>query len=120
MEIRYERQDVERSLLRRLLELCGLYTMIQHVLGVPFGTEILGKPVTVEPGSGCPSSISPQLSRGSEWIEAYRHWVRGRQVHRPGYRPYGKATPPGAGYRIIPGAGVEAKCHTEPRSDCWR
>jgi len=79
-------------------ELCGLFTMIQDKLRVPFETEILRVPVTVERVDLAHNDIlavcrrgstrqrvplldlglpSP-LPRGSKWIEAYRRWVRGR------------------------------------------
>lgn len=79
-------------------ELCGLFTMIQDELRVPFGTMILGVPATVERVDLAHSHIlavcrrgrtrqrvplldlelpSP-LPRGSEWIEVYRRWVRCR------------------------------------------
>lgn len=77
----------------------GLYTMMEDNLKLPFETEILGIPVTVTriditekdqivavcrrgnvkqkvPILDLPLP-SPRPS-GSEWIEAYRHWVRGR------------------------------------------
>jgi len=46
-------------------QVTGLYTMIEDNLAVPFGTAVLGVPVTVVPPAG------------SEWIAAYRHWLRG-------------------------------------------
>jgi hypothetical protein len=79
-------------------ELCGLFTMIEDKLRVPFDTEILGVPVTVERIDLADNDIlavcrrgrtrqrvplldlalpSP-VPRGSEWIEAYRRWARGR------------------------------------------
>ena len=79
-------------------ELCGLFTMIEDEVRVPFETEILGVPVTVERIDLAHNDIltacrrgrfrqrvplldlalpSP-LHRGSEWIEAYRRWARGR------------------------------------------
>lgn len=79
-------------------ETCGLFTMIQDELRVPFETEILGVPVTGERVDLAHNDIlavcrrgrtrqrvplldltlPAPLPRGSEWIEAYRRWVRGR------------------------------------------
>jgi len=76
----------------------GLYTMIEEHLAVPFETTVLGVPVTVErvqltlreeivavcrrararqtvPLLDLPLPSPPPA--GSEWIEAYRHWLRG-------------------------------------------
>jgi hypothetical protein len=79
-------------------EICGLFTMIQDELEVPFETEILGVQVTVERIDLAHNVIlavcrrgrfrqrvplldlalpSP-LPKGSEWIETYRHWLGGR------------------------------------------
>ena len=76
----------------------AFYTVIEDNLKVPFETEILGVPVTVERLNLTPSgeivavcahgnkrqqipildlplpSIPPE---GAEWIEAYRHWGEG-------------------------------------------
>lgn len=77
----------------------GLYTMIENNLALPFETTVLGVPVTVEridltrrdeivavcrrarlrktvPIIDLPLP-SPKLA-GAEWIDAYRHWLRGR------------------------------------------
>jgi hypothetical protein len=76
----------------------GFLTMLEEHLGVPFATEILGTPVRVErvdlndaeeivaicrrgqrrqmiPIIDLPLPSPPPP--GWEWIEAYRHWVRG-------------------------------------------
>jgi hypothetical protein len=76
----------------------GFLTMLEDRLAVPFTTEILGAPVRVErldlndaeeivaichPGRqrqlipilNLPLPSPPPV--GWEWIEAYRHWVRG-------------------------------------------
>ncbi len=78
----------------------GFYTMLEDHLAVPFKTEVLDMEVTVErveltddeqivavcernksrqriPIADLPLS-NPQ-PKGSEWIAAYRRWVRGRQ-----------------------------------------
>jgi len=76
----------------------GLYTMIEDNLAFPFGTIVLGVPVTVERvqltlrdeivavcrRAGIRQTVPlldlPLLSprpAGSEWIAAYRHWLRG-------------------------------------------
>ncbi len=77
----------------------GLYTMIEENLQLPFETEVLGVPVTVTgvditeddfivavcQRGGLKQKL-PLLElplptprpAGSEWIEAYRHWARGR------------------------------------------
>jgi hypothetical protein len=78
---------------------CGLFTMIEDHLALPFDTEVLGVPVTVERidlteadevVAICRRGRTPQRievldlplpsSRpdGAEWIEAYRYWARGR------------------------------------------
>ena len=77
----------------------GLYTMIENNLALPFETTVLGVPVTVEridltqrdeivavcrlnrvrqtvPIIDLPLP-SPRPA-GAEWIDAYRHWLRGR------------------------------------------
>ncbi len=79
-------------------ERCGLFTMIEENLALPFDTNVLGVRVTVEridltqadeivaicrrsrmhqkiPILDLPLP-NPPLA-GFEWIEAYRHWVRG-------------------------------------------
>ena len=76
----------------------GLYTMIENNLALPFETTVLGMPVTVErvrltlreeivavcrrgrarqtvPLLDLPLPSPPPA--GSEWIQAYRHWLRG-------------------------------------------
>jgi hypothetical protein len=76
----------------------GLYTMIEDHLQLPFETEVLGMPVSViavditeddvivavcQRGGRkqkLPNLELPLPTRrpaGSEWIDAYRHWVRG-------------------------------------------
>jgi hypothetical protein len=76
----------------------GFFTMLEEHLAVPFATEILGTPVRVERvdlndadeivaicGRGRQRQLIPILNLplpspppgGWEWIEAYRHWVRG-------------------------------------------
>ena len=77
----------------------GLYTMIENNVALPFETTVLGVPVTVEridltqrdeivavcrrnrvrqtvPIIDLPLP-SPRPA-GAEWIDAYRHWLRGR------------------------------------------
>ena len=77
----------------------GFFTMLEENLGLPFTTKILGLPVIVErldltdadevvaicrrgrnrqkiPILNLPLPIPPP--EGAEWIEAYRHWARGR------------------------------------------
>lgn len=76
----------------------GFFTMLEDNLAVPFETEVLGVPVTVEridltdadqivaicrrgrsrqtvPILDLPLPTPPPA--GAEWIEAYRHWARG-------------------------------------------
>jgi hypothetical protein len=76
----------------------GFLTMLEDSLAVPFTTDILGTPVRVErvdlndadeivaicrrgrqrqliPILNLPLPSPPPI--GWEWIEAYRHWVRG-------------------------------------------
>ena len=76
----------------------GFLTMLENHLAVPFTTDILGAPVRVErvdlndaeeivaicrrgrqrqliPILNLPLPSPPPV--GWEWIEAYRHWVRG-------------------------------------------
>jgi len=76
----------------------GFLTMLQEHLAVPFATEILGTPVRVERVDlndadeivaicrrGRERQMIPLLNlplpspppAGWEWIDAYRHWVRG-------------------------------------------
>jgi hypothetical protein len=78
---------------------CGLFTMIEEHLALPFETEVLGLAVTVERIDlnevdevvaicrrgrtrqrinvlDLPLPNSPP--DGAEWIEAYRHWARGQ------------------------------------------
>ncbi|HVT16064.1 MAG TPA: calcium-binding protein [Thermoanaerobaculia bacterium] len=76
----------------------GFYTMLEENLGLPFETDVLGVPVTVERidltraeeivaicRRGRARQAIPILDlplpvpapRGAEWIEAYRRWVRG-------------------------------------------
>jgi hypothetical protein len=77
----------------------GFYTMFEEHLALPFKTEVLGAEVTVERldltdddrivvvctrGKSCqripiadlPLPDPPPM--GSEWIDAYRRWARGR------------------------------------------
>jgi hypothetical protein len=77
----------------------GFFTMLAENLGLPFTTKILGVSVTVErvdltdadevvaicrsgrnrqkiPILNPPLPMTPP--EGAEWIEAYRHWARGR------------------------------------------
>ena len=77
----------------------GLYTMIENNLALPFETTLLGVPVTVERTdltqrdeivAVCRRSRVRQTvpiidlplpsprPAGAEWIDAYRHWLRGR------------------------------------------
>lgn len=80
-------------------QLVGFYTAIDDYLAVPFETTVLGASVTVkrvdlrEPDQivaicvrGRERQAIPILDlplpspppAGAEWIEAYRHWARGR------------------------------------------
>ena len=79
-------------------QLTGFAVMIEDNLEVPFGTTVLGVPVTVQKVTQSESSIVANCvrgghhqaisaldlplpkppPRGGEWIAAYRHWVRGR------------------------------------------
>jgi hypothetical protein len=74
----------------------GLYTMMENDLKLPFETEVLGVPVTVESidfagarlVAVCKRGTKRQrislkdlplpspLPEGAEWIAAYRHWLR--------------------------------------------
>lgn len=79
-------------------QVTGLYTMIEDNLQVPFETEVLGVPVTVErvdlndaeeivavcrrgrdrqriPVVDLP--LPSPAPAGAQWIEAYRYWHRG-------------------------------------------
>ena len=79
-------------------QVTGLYTMIEGNLAVPFETTVLGVPVTVvrvqltlrdEIVAVCRRAGTRQTvplldlplpsppPAGSEWIAAYRHWLRG-------------------------------------------
>jgi Calcium binding len=81
-------------------QLVGFLTILEENLACPFTTTILGTSVRVERGSfndadeivaicrrGQQRQMIPILNLplpsppppGSEWIEAYRHWVRGRR-----------------------------------------
>ena len=76
----------------------GLFTMLEEHLAVPFETQVLGVPVTVERIdltrsdeiiARCRRGKTRQAisildlplpkppPAGAEWIEAYRHWARG-------------------------------------------
>jgi hypothetical protein len=76
----------------------GLFTMLEEHLALPFETEVLGVPVTVERidlttgdeivavcRRGKSRQVIPILDlplprprpRGAEWIEAYRCWAGG-------------------------------------------
>ncbi|HYN36354.1 MAG TPA: hypothetical protein VEV82_05195 [Actinomycetota bacterium] len=79
-------------------QLTGLSTLIEEHLALPFSTEVLGVSVSVKrveltddgivalcvagrhrqriPILDLPLPARPP--RGAEWIEAYRHWSRGR------------------------------------------
>jgi hypothetical protein len=80
-------------------ERCGIFTMIEEHLALPFATEVLGVPVTVERIDLTEADEVVAICRrgrtsqrinvldlplptprpeGAEWIEAYRHWARGR------------------------------------------
>jgi hypothetical protein len=80
-------------------ECCGLFIMMEGHLALPFETEVLGAPVTVERldlteadevVAICRRGRARQRigildlplpsppPRGAEWIEAYRYWARGR------------------------------------------
>ena len=79
-------------------QVTGLYTMIEGNLAVPFETTVLGVPVTMvrvqltlrdEIVAVCRRAGTRQTvplldlplpspaPAGSEWIAAYRHWLRG-------------------------------------------
>lgn len=76
----------------------GIYTMVEDHLKLPFETEVLGVPVTVErvdltPGGAIVAicargnkrqqipildlTLPSPVPEGAEWIEAYRYWVEG-------------------------------------------
>ena len=78
-------------------EISGIFAMIEENLAVPFKTTILGVDVTVEridlnetivavcrrgrARQRVPILDLPLLEpkpRGTEWIDAYRRWARGR------------------------------------------
>jgi hypothetical protein len=77
----------------------GIFTMIEERLALPFETEVLGLPVTVERIDLTEADEVVAICRrgrtrqrinvldlplptprpeGAEWIEAYRYWARGR------------------------------------------
>ncbi|MBI3982870.1 MAG: hypothetical protein HY337_08155 [Gemmatimonadetes bacterium] len=81
----------------------GHFAMLEEHLAVPFETQVLGVPVTVERIDLTRSDEIVALCRrgktrqaisilylplpepppaGAEWIEAYRHWARGWWVAR--------------------------------------
>lgn len=78
---------------------CGLFTMMEEHLALPFETEVLGVPVTVERLDLTAADEVVAICRrgrtrqrigildlplpspppqGSEWIQAYRYWTEGR------------------------------------------
>ena len=78
---------------------CGLFTMMEDHLALPFETEVFGVPVTVERLDLTAADEVIAICRrgrtrqrigildlpmpsppphGSEWIEAYRYWAEGR------------------------------------------
>lgn len=78
---------------------CGIFTMIEDHLALPFETEVLGLPVTVERIDLTEADEVVAICRrgrtrqrinvldlplptprpeGVEWIEAYRYWARGQ------------------------------------------
>ncbi len=78
---------------------CGLFTVIEDRLALPFETEVLGVRVTVERIDLTEADEVVAICRrgrtkqriavldvplpsppphGAEWIEAYRYWARGR------------------------------------------
>jgi Calcium binding len=78
---------------------CGLFTMIDDHLTLPFDTDVLGVAVTVERIDLTEADEVVAICRrgrtrqriavlnlplpspppdGAEWIEAYRYWARGR------------------------------------------
>lgn len=80
-------------------QVCGLFTMLEENLSVPFTTVLLGVEVTVESldlndaekivavcKRGSEKQRVPILDlplpnpkpAGSDWIEAYRRWAKGR------------------------------------------
>jgi uncharacterized protein (UPF0262 family) len=77
----------------------GLYTMIEDDLQLPFETQVLGMPVSVIAVDIVEDDVIVAVCQrggqkqklpilelplptprptGSEWIDAYRHWARGR------------------------------------------
>jgi hypothetical protein len=107
---RDSRRRPSRALLERLVEeatidaygdgeqRCRLFTMMEDQLSLPFETEVLGVPVTVERIDLTEADEVIAICRrgrtrqrisildlplpnpppqGAEWIEAYRHWARG-------------------------------------------
>jgi hypothetical protein len=75
----------------------GFFAMLENDLKLPFATEVLGVPVTVDPidfagddrlVAVCKRGTQRQrislkdlplpspLPEGAEWIAAYRHWLR--------------------------------------------
>jgi hypothetical protein len=103
---RFGRADFDRLIEEAIVDAYGeseqrvaFYTVLEESLRVPFGTKILGVPVTVEgidmtddeqivavcrrgrtrqtvPILDLP--LPKPLPDGAEWIEAYRRWARGR------------------------------------------
>jgi hypothetical protein len=78
---------------------CGIFTMIENNLALPFETEVLGVAVTVERIDLTEADEVVAVCRrgrtlqrinvldlrlpspppdGAEWIEAYRYWARGQ------------------------------------------
>lgn len=110
-EKRRDRWPPSRAALERLVEQavvdayneseqrCGLFTMIEEHLTLPFETEVLGVAVTVERIDLTEADEVVAICRcgrtrqritvldlplpsprpdGAEWIEAYRYWARGQ------------------------------------------
>ena len=108
-EKRRDRWPPSRAALERLIEeavvdayneseqRCGLFTMIEDHLALPFETEVLGLAVTVEHIDLTQADEVVAICRrgrtrqrinvldlplpspcpdGAEWIEAYRYWAR--------------------------------------------
>jgi hypothetical protein len=87
-------------------QLSGLFTMMEENLALPFKTIVLGTEVVLEKldstaageivavcrhGRGrqrisiLDLTLPPKRPAGAEWIEAYRHWLKGEggeRVHR--------------------------------------
>jgi len=80
-------------------KVCGLYTMIEDNLAIPFSTALLGMQVIVDRVDLTEADKIVAICRrgrerqripildlplptpkpsGSDWIEAYRQWARGR------------------------------------------